>query len=57
MPIVDVKSISHVALKTRNVEQQTHFYTQMVGLGAGSEAFLPHGRTRVGFTPYSPVGR
>ena len=33
MPIVDVKSISHVALKTRNVEQQTHFYTQMVGLG------------------------
>ncbi|MEO8971525.1 MAG: VOC family protein [Ktedonobacteraceae bacterium] len=33
MAIVDVKSISHVALKTRNVEQQTDFYTQMVGLG------------------------
>ena len=33
MPVVDVRSISHVALKTRNVEQQTHFYTQMVGLG------------------------
>src|SRR5213078_55620 len=33
MPVVDVRSISHVALKTRNVEQQTYFYTQMVGLG------------------------
>ncbi len=33
MAIVDVKSISHIALKTHNVEQQTHFYTQMVGLG------------------------
>lgn len=33
MAIVDVKSISHVALKTRNIEQQTHFYTRMVGLG------------------------
>lgn len=33
MAIVDFKSISHVALKTRNIEQQTHFYTRMVGLG------------------------
>ena len=33
MPIVNVKRISHVALKTHNVEQQTNFYTHMVGLG------------------------
>ncbi len=33
MSIVDVKRISHVALKTRNIEQQTQFYTHMVGLG------------------------
>src|SRR6266571_9271566 len=33
MPIVDVQRISHIALKARNVEQQTNFYTHMVGLG------------------------
>ena len=32
MPIVNVKRVSHVALKARNVEQQTNFYTYMVGL-------------------------
>ncbi|MFL5586551.1 MAG: hypothetical protein ACJ8BW_31025 [Ktedonobacteraceae bacterium] len=33
MPIVTAKRISHIALKTRNVEQQTNFYTNIVGLG------------------------
>src|SRR5216683_4572941 len=33
MPIVNAKRISHIALKTRNVEQQTNFYTNIVGLG------------------------
>ena len=33
MPIVNVKQVSHVALKTRNVEHQATFYTGMVGLG------------------------
>lgn len=31
--VVEVKRLSHVALKTRDVEAQTRFYTQMVGLG------------------------
>lgn len=33
MPVVNVKHVSHVALKTRNVEGQAAFYTNMVGLG------------------------
>ena len=33
MSITNVKQISHVALKTREVEQQANFYTHMVGLG------------------------
>ncbi len=33
MSIVNVKRISHVALKTKDVEQQVDFYTKMVGLG------------------------
>jgi len=33
MSITSVKQISHVALKTREVEQQANFYTHMVGLG------------------------
>ncbi len=33
MPIVNVKQVSHVALKTRDVEQQANFYTNIVGLG------------------------
>src|SRR5439155_17780314 len=33
MFIVTAKRISHIALKTRNVEQQTNFYTHIVGLG------------------------
>src|SRR5438876_3502859 len=33
MPIVNAKRISHIALNTRNVEQQTNFYTNIVGLG------------------------
>ncbi|HLZ60468.1 MAG TPA: VOC family protein [Ktedonosporobacter sp.] len=33
MSIVNVKQISHVALKTQNVERQTAFYTNIVGLG------------------------
>jgi catechol-2,3-dioxygenase len=33
MPIVNVKRVSHIALKTRNVDQLTNFYTQIVGLG------------------------
>lgn len=33
MAIVNVKHVSHVTLKTQNVEQQAHFYTNMVGLG------------------------
>src|SRR5258708_4606486 len=33
MPIVNVKQVSHVALKTKDVERQVDFYTQMVGLG------------------------
>jgi catechol 2,3-dioxygenase len=33
MPIVNVKQISHVALKTRNVEGQATFYANIVGLG------------------------
>jgi catechol-2,3-dioxygenase len=33
MPITHVKSISHVALKTRTVDQQADFYSHIVGLG------------------------
>src|SRR5438445_732685 len=33
MPVTSVKQISHVALKTRNLEGQVAFYTHMVGLG------------------------
>ena len=33
MSIVNVKEVSHVALKTRNVERQATFYTNIVGLG------------------------
>src|ERR1700682_2478073 len=33
MPITHVKSISHVALKTRMVDQQANFYSHIVGLG------------------------
>jgi catechol 2,3-dioxygenase-like lactoylglutathione lyase family enzyme len=33
MPIVDVKQVSHVALKTPDVERQASFYTDVVGLG------------------------
>ena len=33
MPIVNVKQVSHVALKTQDVERQAAFYTSMVGLG------------------------
>src|SRR5947207_8450334 len=33
MPIVNVKRVSHIALKARNVEQQTNFYAHLVGLG------------------------
>src|SRR5207244_11616731 len=33
MPIVTAKRISHIALNTHNVEQQTNFYTNIVGLG------------------------
>jgi catechol-2,3-dioxygenase len=33
MPVVDVKHISHIALKAQDVERQAVFYTQMVGLG------------------------
>jgi len=33
MSIVTAKRISHIALKTHNVEQQTNFYTNIVGLG------------------------
>jgi len=33
MSIVNVKQVSHVALKTRDVERQAAFYTGMVGLG------------------------
>lgn len=33
MSIVKVKEVSHVALKTRNVERQATFYTNIVGLG------------------------
>ena len=33
MSITNVKQISHIALKTRDVEQQANFYTHMVGLG------------------------
>lgn len=33
MSIVNVKQISHIALKTRAIEQQIDFYTHMVGLG------------------------
>ncbi len=33
MALVDVKHISHVALKVTDVEAQTDFYCQMVGLG------------------------
>ncbi len=33
MSIVNVKHISHVALKTLNVERQAAFYTDIVGLG------------------------
>src|SRR6266404_59758 len=33
MAIVNVKHVSHLALKAQSVEQQTSFYTSMVGLG------------------------
>jgi catechol-2,3-dioxygenase len=33
MSMVNVKRVSHVALKTKDVERQVEFYTQMVGLG------------------------
>jgi catechol 2,3-dioxygenase-like lactoylglutathione lyase family enzyme len=33
MAVVNVKQVSHVALKTQNAEQQTNFYTSLVGLG------------------------
>ncbi len=33
MSIINVKRVSHVALKTKDVERQADFYTQMVGLG------------------------
>ena len=33
MSIVNVKRVSHVALKTKDVEQQVDYYTKMVGLG------------------------
>lgn len=33
MPVVNVKQVSHVALKTPDIEQQASFYTNMVGLG------------------------
>jgi catechol-2,3-dioxygenase len=33
MPIVNAKYVSHVALKTRDVEQQANFYNHIVGLG------------------------
>jgi catechol-2,3-dioxygenase len=33
MAIVNVKHVSHIALRVQNVEQQTQFYTHMVGLG------------------------
>jgi catechol-2,3-dioxygenase len=33
MSFANVKKVSHVALKTQNVERQAAFYTQMVGLG------------------------
>ena len=33
MSIVTAKRISHIALNTHNVEQQTNFYTNIVGLG------------------------
>src|SRR6202035_2073145 len=33
MSITNVKHISHIALKTREVEQQAKFYTHIVGLG------------------------
>ncbi len=33
MPVVNVKHVSHVALKSPNVERQATFYTDMVGLG------------------------
>lgn len=32
-PVVQAKRLSHVALKTRDVEAQTKFYEEMVGLG------------------------
>lgn len=33
MSLVNVKYLSHVGLKTQNLEQQIQFYTHMVGLG------------------------
>lgn len=33
MPLVNAKNVSHIALKVKDVEHQTDFYTQMVGLG------------------------
>ena len=34
MPVVQVKHVSHIALKTPHLEQQAAFYSDMVGLGA-----------------------
>jgi catechol 2,3-dioxygenase-like lactoylglutathione lyase family enzyme len=33
MAIVNVKQISHIALKAKDVERQVNFYTQLIGLG------------------------
>jgi catechol-2,3-dioxygenase len=33
MSIVNVKQVSHIALRTRDVEHQVNFYTNLVGLG------------------------
>jgi len=33
MAVVNVKQVSHIALRVRNVEQLTDFYTRIVGLG------------------------
>lgn len=33
MSIVNVKNVSHVALKAREMERQAQFYTSMIGLG------------------------
>ena len=33
MPVVNVKRISHIALKAKDVERQANYYTQIIGLG------------------------